>query len=175
MKSSVPEMHVNYLKTGLILDINNLYFAIQGKYGQRRLQITEYIKYLEDRNHLLTFKVAYSRQRMDNVPGFISLLKGCGFELHFGNQHWTTAIALRAADIVPNVDCLILGTNNPDSGRILTWAKEKGKLTKCFASNIPPFFKQFAECIEIPPEILSEAIKSTKQMELPADSSRDGI
>jgi hypothetical protein len=161
------------LKTGLVLDLHNLYFALQGRYGKRKLQIGEYVKYLEKQGHTLTYKIAYGRQKPEDVSGFVDLLRNLGFEVNFGNQQWTTAMALRVADITPNIDCLVLGANFHDAGRMLAWAKERGKLTKCFASDIPPFFKQYAECIEIPPEILSEAVDTTKPMELPADSSRN--
>ena len=178
MRNTVREMLVNFplLKTGLILDVNNLYFAVQSKFGKRKLQITEYVRFLEKLGHTLVYKIAYSRQEADAVPGFVALLKNNGFETNFGNKHWGTAMALRAADIVPNVDCFVLGTNFPDASRILQWAKEKGKITKCFALSIPPFFKQFAECLEIPPEILSsEATTPTKPMELPANSGSDVV
>ena len=160
-------------KTGLIVDINNLYFAIQAKFGKRKLQIVDYVKWLEDRGHVLTYKIAYSRQRADEAPGFVSLLKANGFETHFSNTQWSVAMALRTADIVANIDCLVLGTNYQEAGRILAWAKERGKLTKCFAANIAPFFKQLCDCVEIPEEILSEVVDPTKPVELPANVGGD--
>jgi len=165
---------VNYplLKTGLILDINNLYFAIQKKHGQRTLKITEYLKKLESRNHLLTYKIAYAKP--ESSDGFVQLLHNLGFETHFWKGPYSVAMALRVADIVPNVDSLILGTNSSEATRIFQWAKSKGKITKCFAADIPPFFRQSAECIEIPPEILNAPATAAKPLELHSNVNSDG-
>lgn len=155
MKGTVKEMSVSLLRTGLLVDINSLYVQIQGKFGKARiLQMSEYVKRLEDLGHTMTYKVAYSKQKSEDAPTFVSLLRGIGFETHFGNTPWNIAMALRAADIVPNVDCLVIGSHERETGRILSWAKEKGKLTCCFASGIPEFFNQFARCIEITEELL---------------------
>jgi len=145
------------LKTALILDVNNLYFGVQGKFGKRRLQMLEYARSLEKIGHILIHKIAYSRQKPEDAQSFLSILKNNGFECHFGNTQWNVAMALRAADVVPNVDCLVLGSAYHETGRILSWAKEKGKITKCYAVDIPAFFRQFAECIEIGEDVLSEA------------------
>jgi hypothetical protein len=177
MRNSVREISVQYplLKTGLILDINNLYFAIQNRYGKRRLQIGEYLKYLESQGHTLTFKIAYSRQKLEDAPAFVEILRSLGFEIHFGSQHWGTAMVLRAVDITPYVDCVVLGTNFQDAFRVFKWVRDHGKLTKCFATNIPAMFKEIAECVEIPSEILSDPPPATKPMELLTNSSGDGV
>lgn len=149
MKNSVRETHVTLLKSGLIVDFNNLYFTIQDKFGARQLRLEEYIKHLEGLGHILIHKVAYSPQKPERAIGFIDLLKATGFEVYFGRPHFGVHMALKAADIALNVDCLVVGSNTPDAEMILSWAKTRGKITKCFACNIPSYFKQFAQCIEI--------------------------
>lgn len=160
------------VKTGLIVDLNNLYFSIRSKYG-KRLKILDYTDYLENLGHTLTYKVAYNTIESENQEshGFLSLLKANRFEVHFGKTNWSIAMALRTADIVPNVDCFILGSSNPSLGRLLSWARNQGKITKCVAANIPTFFNQFCETIEVPREILSEAPTPAKPVELYSDSN----
>lgn len=109
--------------------------------------------------HLLTNKIIYSRQKVDVAQNFIAALRTQGFECHVGNTRWDIPMALRAADIMPNIDCFILGSNNQDAEKILSWAKERGRLVKCFAHNIPPFFKQMGDCIEISEDLLFESKK----------------
>lgn len=144
------------LRTGLIVDANNLYFSIQSAFPGRRVRFEEYLKVLEKLGHTLTFKIIYSRQKVDVAQNFIAALRSQGFEIHLGKTRWDIPMALRAADIVPNVDCLILGSNNEDSGNILAWAKERGKIVKCFAHNIPLHFKQMGDCIEISEDLLEQ-------------------
>lgn len=120
--------------------------------------LKEYARQLEQAGHTLTYKIAYSRQEPKQVRPFLAMLQANGFECHFADTEWQIAMALRAADIVQNVDCFVLGSNNHETGRILHWAKEKGRLTKCFAVNIPPFFAQFAECVEVREDVLSAAV-----------------
>lgn len=145
-------------KTGLIVDLNNLYFGVQAKYGSgRRVQMVEYIEFLKAAGHEIIHKVAYTRQKPKDMIGFATMLRNEGWELHCGNTSWAIAMALRAADMMPQVDSFVLGTNFDEAGRILQWMKDKGKGTKCFAANIPRFFKQVAECVEIPECILEPA------------------
>lgn len=143
------------LRTGLIVDANNLYFSIQSAFGNRLIRFEEYVKHLEALGHTLTYKVIYSKQKVDVAKNFIIALENQGFEIHFGNTKWDIPMTLRAADMVPNIDCLILGSNNLDAGKILYWAKERGKLVKCFAHNIHPALRQIGECIEITENLLS--------------------
>lgn len=167
-------MNFPLLKTGLIVDFNNLYFSIQNKYGPKRLQMLEYVKFLEQLGHTLTYKIAFSPQQPDKAQGFITLLKSHGFEIYYGKQNYALDMGLRCADIVPNIDSLVIGSNTKETATILSWAKEKGKITKCFACNIPPFFKEFATCIEIPENLLNAANPIPKQVELPANIPSDG-
>jgi uncharacterized LabA/DUF88 family protein len=156
MNDTVKEMRVLY-RTALLVDLNNLYHAVQDKFGQRKLMILDYARALQDAGHTLTYKIAYSRQEPKRVRSFLTMLEANGFECHFGDTKWEVAMALRAADVVPNVDCVVLGSNDYEMGRILKWSKEKGRLAKCFAVNIPTFFNQFAECVEIEEGVLSAA------------------
>lgn len=148
------------LKTGLLVDINNLYYSLQRKFGKgRRLKMVEYTKHLESLGLTIVHKIAYGQQVSENTVSFVTMLRNEGWEVHFGNTSWAIAMALRAADIAPNLDCFVLGTNFDQAGRILEWMKGKGKLTKCFACDIPQFFRQIAECVEIQESLLSEPVK----------------
>jgi hypothetical protein len=145
------------LRTGLLVDLNDLYNRIQERFGpNRRLKILNYVHALEGCGHMLTYKIAYSRQTPRQVGPFLSMLKANGFETHFAATQWNVSMALRVAEMIPNIDCLVLGTANAEMSRALEWARRQGKLTKCFAVNIPKHFKQFAECMEVTEEMLYE-------------------
>jgi hypothetical protein len=121
--------------------------------------------------------VAYGKQKMDDVKSFANLLKANRFELHFGNTPWNIAMALKAAEILPNVDAIVLGTAYNEAGRILNYAADKGKIATCFAANVPGFFRQFCRIEEITEDLLAtrnETSTSTKQMVVPPDGSGNG-
>lgn len=149
------------LRTGLIVDLNNLFFSVQSKFGQkRRLSYEKYVQHLKELGHTLVTKVAYTRQNREDIVNFATMLRNEGWEVHFGNTTWAIAMALRAAEMMPNIDSFVLGTNFEEAGRILKYARDQGKLTRSFACNIPGFFKQLGDCTEISEEIL-EAPKAT--------------
>lgn len=162
------------LRTALIVDVTNLYFEINQKYPNKRLRILDYAKLLEAQGHFLTFKIAYSRQAPGAAQNFAHLLNCHGFETHFGQNSWSIAIALRAAQILPNVDAFVLGTVEPEMIRLLKYARDLGKITRCFAVNIPIAFAQVSECIEIPESVLDDTAKKAKPMVVSGGIGGDG-
>lgn len=150
------------LKTALVVDVNNLYFSVQDKFGNRRIQMSKYVESLEKLGHTLTYKIAFSRQKPAQARAFCTLLQETGFELFFGETQIYTAMALKVADVVPTIDSLVIGSNYEEAGRILHWAKNKGKLTKCYGVKLPPRFRQFSTCMEIEEDILDEAREEAK-------------
>jgi hypothetical protein len=157
----LPQAQV-MLRTGLLLDVNNLHYAVQAKFGKRRLMVLEYAKALEEAGHTLTFKIAYNRQPANSCAAFMGMLEQNGFECVFGCQQAAVAIALKVADMVSHVDSLVIGSNFDEMGRVFRWAKDKGKITKCFAVNIPSAFKYVAECVEVHEGLLSAISKVAK-------------
>ncbi len=145
------------MKTALIVDVSNLYYETMSKYPDRTLRIVDYTKYIEGLGHSLVYKAAYSKQPPDRVQSFSHMLNCNGYETHFGQKPWHVAMALRATEMLPHVDCFILGSNADEMGRVLKFAKNLAKITRCIAVNIPPHFAEFAECIEVPEVLLSEA------------------
>ncbi len=165
---------MNQLRTGLIVDVTNLYFEINNKYPNKRLRILDYAKLLEEAGHLLTFKVAYSRQAPGAAQNFAHLLNCHGFETYFGQNSWSVAIALRAAQILPNVDAFVLGSAELEMARLFKYARDMGKITKCFAVNIPIQFETVCQCIEVPESVLDDTAKKPKPVELPSHLGFNG-
>ncbi len=161
-------------KTGLIMNVNNLYFAIKRKYGPKRLMIGEYIKKLESMGHTLIYKIAYSNQSPEQGAGFVETLLAHGFEIYYEPRDWSIAMALRLAEILPNIESFVLGSAEFEEGRMLKFAKEHGKITRCFATNIPMMFRPYAECIEIGKELLGDAPNTTKPMDMHTNIAGDG-
>ncbi len=165
------------MKTALIVDISNLFYAINAAHEGRRLQLLEYAKHLESLGHDLAFKIAYSRQSPNSAQSFTHMLNCNGFETHFGTGPWIVPMAIRATEVIHDVDCLILGSNDEQLCPLLAHARKTGKKTKCFAVTIPAGIKKHAECIEVPESLMAvvnEARPKAKPLELPHNGSGDG-
>lgn len=165
------------MKTALIVDVSNLYFTINKLHVGKRLMLLDYAKFLEAAGHTLTFKIVYSRQSADAAQSFTHMLNCNGFETHFGTGPWPVAMALRASEIISQVDCLVIGSNNQELHPILQFARKAGKVTKCFACEIQPATRKFAEVIEIPENLLKDADESSrkaKSVPVSSNVSSDG-
>lgn len=159
------------LRTGLIVDLNNLYHAVHGKFGNTRLMMARYVERLEA-DHTVLYKVAFGQQR---APQFEALLTNLGFECYFDNCDWAVQIALTAADMLANIDCLVVGSNHPELAQIYRWARKHGKIVKVYACRIPHSLRPCAELMEINWSQLDAAPAVTKPMELPSNKSGDGV
>ena len=157
-------------KTGLIIDLGNLFYAARIKYGfGRRVSL---VKYLESFNCEFLHKVVYTKQPEHEIRAFAAALREHQWEVHCGGGSWSVAIALRAANMAPQIDHFILGTNFTEGFRVLQWMKNQGKSTTCCAIDIPLTFKAYADCIEIHEDLL-ENHKTTKSMDVSTNVAGD--
>lgn len=165
------------MKTALMIDVSNLYFTIEKLHVGKRLMLLDYAKHLESLGHVLTFKIAYSRQSAQAAQSFTHMLNCNGFETHFGTGPWQVAMALRASEILDSVDCLIIGSNNQELHPVLAFARKAGKITKCFACDVQPATRKFAEVIEIPEALLrvkNELDQKAGAVAVPSDERSNG-
>jgi hypothetical protein len=139
------------MKTALLVDVHNLYIAINKKHPGKVLNYTALVKFLEDEKYDLFHKVAYGRQPEEKVRSFSTMLKKNGFEVNFGNTPHNIEMALKAADLIhtSKVDTLILGTNYFEAGRILRYARDHGINAISLGIDLPDFFSGFATPVEI--------------------------
>ncbi len=139
------------MKTALIIDSNNVYLEINKKFPGQVLSYTNLLESLESQEYNLLHKVAYGRQPEEKVRGFATMMKKNGFEIFFGNTPHNIQMALKVADLIhtAKIECLILGTNYFEAGRILQYARSQGVQTKCLGVNIPEFFAGFCDVWEM--------------------------
>jgi len=139
------------MKTSLIIDVHNLYLAINKKYPGRVLNYTALVNLLTDQSYDLFHKVAYGRQPEEKVRSFSTMLKKNGFEVFFGNTPHNIEMALKVADLIhtSKIECLILGTNYFEAGRILRYARDHGVQTLSMGVDLPDFFKGFSSLWEL--------------------------
>lgn len=139
------------MKTALLIDVHNLYLAINKKHPGKVLNYTALVKFLDNEQYDLFHKVAYGRQPEEKVRSFSTMLKKNGFEVCFGNTPHNIEMALKAADLIhtSKVDTLILGTNYFEAGRILRYARDHGINAISLGVDLPDFFKSFSTLVDL--------------------------
>jgi uncharacterized LabA/DUF88 family protein len=146
------------MKSAFLIDVHNLYVGIGKKFPGRVLNYTAVLEGLAKDGYDLFYRAAYGRQPEEKVRGFSTMLKKNGFELFFGNTPHNIEMAIRAADLIhtSKVDCLVLGTNYFEAGRIARYARERGIHTIMAGVDLPEFFKSFAQTWEFDEALLQE-------------------
>jgi uncharacterized LabA/DUF88 family protein len=149
------------MKTALLIDVHNLYVGISKKFPGRVLNYTAVLEALTGDGYDLFYKAAYGRQPEEKVRGFSTMLKKNGFDVFFGNTPHNIEMALKAADLIhtSKVDCLVLGTNYFEAGRISRYARDRGIHTIIAGVEMPEFFKSFATVWEFGENVLQERKK----------------
>lgn len=170
---------MSFQKAALVIDVRNMYTMVGRKFPGQILSYGAAVKALQEKlNVRFVHKVAYIMQSSSKAKHFINFLKTEGFEVHAADVTWNVEIALRCTEIIPSVDALILGSNYNEHGRILRFAREKGKFTYAFGTAFPPGFKNVADLVEIEEALTKAGPKKEKvldnprqQLELPSESN----
>jgi len=166
------------LKAAVLVDVSDMYLRVQEVHGNAALNYLGCTEWLESLGSTVTFKVAYSRQNPTKVGPFLQLLRNNAWECHFGNQSWYMRMGLRAAEILPKVDILAIGSVTPESLDLCRYIREQGKLVWVFSAIIPPEFREVARCFEIPKELIrfreNDTRRKAKPVELPANIVGNG-
>lgn len=146
------------LKAILLVDINNLFFETQGKFGEKaRIKHSEYVKKLEAEYNLIA-KVAFNRQAEARCGKFMYMLRCRGFETHTSCKQVMLPMALRLADLINQADAVVIGSNFEDCVYLMRWAKEKGKKVICYAAKVPKAFETDCTIMEVEKDVLDEAL-----------------
>ncbi len=152
------------MKTGLILDLSNLYTNILKAFGRgSRLRVVSLVEQLEAQGHILVGKAAYSGQYPDDAHKFVGLLQSQGFETWFDATDWSMAMALKSATFCDIADCIIICSSDNRMWRAMDYAKNRGKIVKCISVNTPNWFKQFATVLP-----LDNAVITHEEANVPA-------
>lgn len=157
------------MKTALLLDVHNLYLSINKKYPGRVLNYTKLVELLQKEGFDLFHKVAYGRQPEEKVRSFSTMLKKNGFEIYFGNTPHNIEMALKAADLIhtSKIECLVLGTNYFEAGRILRYARDHGIQTMSIGVDLPEFFNGFSQVWELDDSLFQERKQNAPQDQEP--------
>jgi hypothetical protein len=169
-----PAWEADVLKAILLVDINNLFFGVQEKFGEKaRIKHSEYVKKLEDKYELIA-KVAFNRQAEIRCGKFMYMLQCRGFETHTSCKQVMLPMALRLADLINQADVIVIGSNYEDCTYLMRWAKEKGKKVVCYAAKVPKAFETYCTIMEVEKDVLDDATDATKQVVMSDHVLRDG-
>lgn len=142
------------MKVGIFIDVSNLYHGIRKKY-QGKLDYQKYLEFIKDFGEIKSAQV-HGSQKKKEAEAFIKYLNFCGYSASF-RKDGINALVRMTLDIVkdiPNLDLVVLGSNNKHFLPLLETFKEKKFII--LACQIPESFKilKHVRCIEIPQSLV---------------------
>lgn len=132
------------MRIGIFVDTSNLYYCVNKKYPNRKLDYGRYLSVVTEENYDgLVGAFAYGSQLNDEASGFITCLKKLGYQPNFRSTgdlnrrvNWDVQIAIDIARRIDRLDTIILGSANPDLVPMVNWARERGLTVKVVACGI---------------------------------------
>ena len=154
----------------LFCDVSNLYYCINKKFPNRKLDYEKYLKFNEDEN-ILWRAIAYGLQLNKEANSFINCLKHFGYEPKYKKPRkytdpeteqiklkrisWNVGIALDVVRYHEKLDIVVLGSSDPELVDLIVWVKDQGIKCKVVSCGISKELKDVAdEWIEITEEFL---------------------
>lgn len=154
------------VRTAFIADTRSMYFGVRNKFPGYTMNYLDLIKKLEDdHNMIFTFKFAFGKYEADKCYKFNTLLRETGFEVQFDRKYYDTALALKAATVIPHVDAIVVASCWYDHFGVLEYAKKLGKLPYLVGVDNPRFAGQFSAMLEIDNTLLRKKDEITPPAE----------
>lgn len=157
-------------RLGIFADVSNLYYCINKKYPNRKLDYRKYYKFIKDLGEV-NVAIAYGAQLANQATGFIYVLKQIGFQTKFKTPKtyinedigltvkrkadWDVGITMDIVQTIDRIDMIILGSGDGDMLAVVEWAISKGVDVVVIATGISKDLKEKAtKFIEIPESLL---------------------
>lgn len=154
------------MKTIVLADVSSLYYCVAKKWAGRRLDYQKLMSELLVRFPDMFRSVAYGTQKENELSGFISALKGIGYETKFkkwrnSRTSWNVGIAMDMVRLSNAADTFVLCSSDPDLAEALLWARDNGIRCVVASVGISRALRDVAaECIELGEELLEECEES---------------
>lgn len=149
------------MKTSIFLDTSDLYHQVKRRHSTK-LDYDKVLKFFGVDNEIIT-AIAYGIQSDHEATGFISCLKRAGFipkfrkpeEINLESRkiRRSTSNVEMAVDIMSRLDrldCVILGTGNPEFAPLVKHISDKGVrciVFTCTTNLKPDFICEVPECV----------------------------
>ena len=155
-------------RIGMFVDVSNLYYCVNKKFGKRKLDYRKYMQFVEDLGQIQK-AIAYGAQMSNQARGFILCLKEIGFETKYKTPKtyhgegtdikrkadWDVGIAMDMVNMIDRFDMIVLGSGDGDMLPVVEWATRQGVDVVILACTISRDLKDHATtCIEIPESLL---------------------
>jgi len=150
---------------GFFADVSNLYYCINKKFNNKKLNYTKYMEFISDLGDIIVAN-AYGAQIDNEAVAFINHLKESGFAPKYKTPKtfndkgkirrkadWDVGIAVDVVDNIEDIDFIVLGTADSDFKPLVDWILDQDKEVIIFACNISKDLHK-AKCIEIPESLL---------------------
>lgn len=153
------------MKIAVYVDLSNLYYSINRKWGNRKLSYNEYTTFIKGIGDVIKLK-AYGAQAKSQATGFIKRVGRLGYEVKYKEPKvfvkenggiikkadWDVGIAVDVIKDMENekIDLVILGSADGDMEPLVNYLIDKDIKVVVIACNIANELKKSAtKCIEI--------------------------
>lgn len=150
----------------LVVDVSNLYYCIQKRFGvHRKLNYADFLRVITlNPNEKIYRAIAYGCELNGQALQFKHALTKCGFEYKYKKPKqfktgrkadWDVGITVDVMSQIDQFDIVVFGTADGDFAPCLNYLKKMGKEVRVFAVRISYELKQVADqWAEIPEELI---------------------
>jgi uncharacterized LabA/DUF88 family protein len=161
---------------GIFVDVCNLYYCLQKKYKNRKLDYGKYLEFLQTLGKTV-HAIAYGAHVNNEAKPFIIKLKKLGYVPKFKTPKkirtdtgeifhkadWDVGMVVDIVDLLDDLDVVVLGTADGDLAPLVEWVKRHNKTVVIFGCRISSDLKACADvCIEIPASLLETRNETVK-------------
>lgn len=159
---------------GIFVDVSNLYYCINKKFKDRKLDYQKYWDYIASLGDIVLAN-AYGAQVKNQAAGFLHRLKQIGFDPKYDTPKsfidgdtivkkadYDVKICVDILETCINLDIIVLGSADSDFLPLVQKLRELNKKVIIFACKISKDLVQSGEtCVEIPESFLEAKYETT--------------
>lgn len=165
-------------RTGLFVNVNNLFHYIAKRWEGKRLNYNEFINAIDNsEEYNLVIQIAYGTHHNDSVQKFQNALQSVGFELKYkliepgAYYTWDAGMAVDMCTWAEKLDNIIIGAGNRELVPVVEYLKSRGVKVTVYAATIHKELRQAAhEVVEIEEWMLIDPAENNNDNERSADN-----
>lgn len=151
----------------VFLDVNNLYFCIGKRWPEVKVKLN-YDALLKECicDDILYRAFGYGTEQNDEASAFKGYLRAIGIDPRYKKARvntnggvyrtdWNIGMTLDVVKVISKVNCVILGSSNPELIPLIEWIQSQGVRCIVYACGIPSAVRKVVDqFIEIDEELL---------------------
>ncbi len=133
-------------KVGVFVDVNSIYFHVNKKYPNRKLDYGTFLTKIVG-DDTLQRAIAYGSQANKEAVAFISCLQHMGFETKYGKLRtdWNIGMSMDIVRVIDKIDVAVIGSNSIDLLPTIQWVRDRGVKCVIVCANLCTELREAAD------------------------------